>query len=899
MRLGSFEIVDRIGEGGMGVVYRASDLKLKRDVALKVLPDGSSQDTERIARLRREAQILAALNHPNIASVYGLEESADTVALVMELVESDTLKGPLAMDNALLYARQIAEALEAAHDKGIIHRDLKPANIKVTREGLVKVLDFGLAAFAQPDSERPQDLQNSPTLSRTLGTQPGMILGTASYMSPEQASGKTLDKRSDIWSFGVVLFEMLTGKGLFKGGETVSHVLADVLRAPIDLSELPKETPVPVRDLIARCLDRDVKNRLRDIGEARIIIDRARKAPPASTEDPRIRPGRSRTWMVLTAAATILTAIAGAGWWQATQPNEQPLIRLTDDVGAQVEENGIGPSIAISPDGLRFAFVTRGANNLRQISVRSLSNSRFTILSGTEGSGAAAPFFSPDGKWIGFFADNKLKKISVEGGAAVTLSDVQQGAPRGGHWGEDDHIWFASQRSPVMRVPSSGGEPKPVTQLESGEVSHRFAQLLPGGQAFIFTSSTDNNSWEGAGIYAQSVSTGMRTLLFQGGYFGRYMDGLGDDGHLLYVHEGTLFAAPMNVQQLQLTGPAIPVIEDASGLQQNGLAQFDVARNGTLVYMPGSTEGDRRLLALMDPTSEKAEVLPLPPTVYVGGARASPDGTRIVVRIAEGPATYISVYELVTQRMTRLTFKGVIPGTPVWAPDGRHLAFPLFSSDFAGPGIYWIRADGAGEPQRLLEGLNIPSSFSPDGKRLLYFSGPVTGKPDSEISILPLDLSDAEHPRPGKPESLLRSKTALVNPMFSPDGRWIAYVSGETQPQQAFVRPSSSDGGVGKWQISRDGSGNQASWSPVRPELFYGAPAAGILRVPYSVNGNTFAASTPQTVMKTTVSLAGAPDLMPDGKRFVVVMQDPQFQQRQTHVAFLLNFSDELQRRTR
>jgi serine/threonine-protein kinase len=738
-------------------------------------------------------------------------------------------------------------------------------------------------------------LSNSPTMSMAA-TNAGMILGTAAYMSPEQAAGKSVDKRSDIWSFGVVLFEMLTGKHLFEGGETVSHVLADVLRAPIDLARLPATAVAPIQELLERCLERDVKNRLRDIGDARIAIDRARKAPMAVNAAPLARPARSTAWIAAAIAALLAAAVTGYGWWHATRSVERPLLRFIDDSGQQINASlSFGPSIAISKDGLRIAFVTSTPEGKGRLAVRSMSSAKAAVLSGTEGV-PVSPFFSPDGLWLGFFSESKLKKISVEGGAAVTLCDVGgSGLPRGGYWGSDDNILFATQRSPVMRVSASGGTPQPATDLTKDEVTNRFAQLLPGGEAFVFTASHDNNVWEDATIFVETIKTKSRKPLIKGGYFGRYVPAGDRNGYLLYVHEGVVFAAPMDLRELSLTGPGVPVLEDVSGLSANGFVQLDVSESGTVVYVPGSTGQDEHSLALMD-LDGKSQVLSAPLTNYLGTARPSPDGTRLLVRIADASGTDLSVYDVASRRMTRLTFtKGPISNNGVWTPDGKHIVFGI-ANQLAGPGLYWIRADGAGEPQRLVDHYIVPYSFSPDGKRVLYIAGPGTGADEWGIWTLPLDLDDPEHPKARGPELFLKSAAALGNPAFSPDGKWIAYIS--TEPRShAFVRPfvPNSSGTGGKWEISDD-TATSAFWSRTANELFLWSQAAGTRVVSYKTTADTFVASSPRAVMeKPQMRLAGPPELMPDGKHFIVATSGAEIPQ-QTHLSFLLNFSDELKR---
>src|SRR5215471_9928126 len=514
-RLGAYEIVAAIGAGGMGEVYRARDTKLNRDVALKILPEAFTLDGDRIARFRREAQVLAALNCPNIASIYGFEDSGSTHALVLELVEGPTLadrlaEGPVPIDEALPIARQIADALEAAHEQGIIHRDLKPGNIKVRADGAVKVLDFGLAKAFDPTPASSAAMPNSPTLSMQA-TIAGVILGTAAYMSPEQASGKTVDKRTDIWSFGVVFWEMLTGKSLF-AAETISHTLADVLRAPIDVGQLPPDTPLSIRDLLQRCLDRVVGTRLRDIGEARIAIDHAAYGSKPSTAELRVPQQLSRSrrvlpWAIATGSLGIAIAILVL-WapWRRTTP-ESPL-RLIADMGVDASLGAAGAPgtvVALSPDGKFLAFIAQTSSGGSQLYVRRLDQLQATALPGTDD--ARNPFFSPNGQWIGFFTRGKLKKVAVTGGAPIAITDSL--STRGGAWGDDGTIAFTPNGTPgatLLRVPEAGGTPEPLTKQTAGEGSHRWPQFLPG-KAVLFTVS-NGAGYDDANIVAQRLPDG-------------------------------------------------------------------------------------------------------------------------------------------------------------------------------------------------------------------------------------------------------------------------------------------------------------------------------------------------------------------------------------------------------
>jgi serine/threonine-protein kinase len=880
-----YRITAKLGEGGMGEVYRATDTKLGREVAIKILPQAVANDPDRLARFEREAKVLAALNHPHIAQIYGVEERA----LVMELVEGEDLHGPLPLATALDYAHQIAEALEAAHEKGITHRDLKPANVKVTPGGVVKVLDFGLAKAA--DESAPSGNPSiSPTL--TLGaTQLGMILGTAAYMSPEQAAGKPVDKRADIWSFGVVLWEMLTGRRLFDG-ESVAHTLADVLRANIDFTRLPQETPPAIRELLERCLDRDLKTRLQAIGEARIAIQKYLANPTSVDALPKTAPSKSRLgWLAWSVAGLAVAAALTFVHFQEAPP-APPLMRFNDDLGAEISSaSSFGPALAISRDGSRLAFVSAGSDGATHLSVRLLAASKSTVLAGTEG--AAGPFFSPDSRWIAFFADQKLKKISVDGGAAVTLCAAQ--IPRGGFWGEDGNILFADQLTPVLRVSSSGGTPQPATQLDKqkGEVTHRQAQLLPGGEALLFTASRDNNYWDEATIQVQSIKTGKRKTLVQGGTSGRYLASSSGAGYLLYVHGATLFAAPMDLKRLELAGPPSPVIEDVASHLNNGFSEFAFTPAGTFVYLAGSRGAVQRSLCWLD-SSGSPQALSATPADYTD-VHASPDGTRIAVQIRDSSAINIAVYEWAQNRMTKLTFlKSGTVVTSAWTPDGKHLVFHVASQELSGSGIYWMRADGAGEPQRLLGGPNFaPYSFSPDGKRVVYSRY----APDFGIWTLPLDLTDPEHPKPGKPELFLGSKSIVRIAAFSPDGRWIAYDSVESGQPEIYVRPFPGPGG--RWQVSTGGGtlGTIPFWSRNGHDLYYVRPE-GIWVASYTAKGDAFAAGQPRRWSEKLPPFL-ALDLMPDGKRFIAILPTSAgtTADRPTHVTFLLNFADELRRR--
>jgi len=887
-KLGPYEILAPIGAGGMGEVYRARDTKLDREVAIKVLPHLLAQDPERLARFEREAKVLAALNHPNIAQIYGLEQRA----LVMELVPGETLKGPLPLETALDYAKQIAEALEAAHEKGITHRDLKPANIMITPAGMVKVLDFGLAAVTQLSAASEGDPANSPTLT-IHATQAGMIMGTAAYMSPEQASGKPVDKRADIWSFGVVLWEMLTGHRLFDG-ETISHVLADVLRGPIDFDKLPKETPRTIRDLLRRCLDRDVKTRLRDIGEARVAIGNSGKGPEVAAAEVRAPRRRILPWAVGAAAMALIAAVALFAWWRAARPVDHSLIRLSVDLGPDAAA-GARTTVAISPDGTRIVFPVRGADGKQMLATRVLDQDKATLLAGTED--ASDPFFSPDAQWIGFFTSNKMQKISVQGGAPVVLGDASDA--RGGSWGEDGTIVaeLVNTNGLVRVSASGGGAAQPLTQLKPGEATHRWPQVLPGGQAIVFTAHNSISAFDEASIEVLNLKTNERKTLWRGGYFGRYLPVQNSRGYLVYIHQGTLFGARFEAASLELQGTPTPLLEDVASDPTTAAGQLDFSRTGTFVYRSGKAVARTWPVFWLDGSGKTQPLLAKPGTYYT--PRISPDGQRLAITLESGKDMAIWIYDPRRDTMSRLSYtaQGFVLD-PVWSPDGKHIAFESLSAGVRS--IDWIRSDGAGEAQRLLESKNEmqPASFSPDGRRLAYTErSPETG---FDLWTLPLDLSDPEHPKPGKPELFLRTPFNERDGVFSPDGRWIAYTSDESGTRELYVRPFPGPGG--KWQISTGGA-KYPRWLPNGHTLFYASLGdVGIMAADYTSTADSFSASRPRLWAALPMIDASGDvnlDVAPDGKRFAVfpAPDAKEGEKSSAQVTFLLNFFDELRRR--
>ena len=884
-RLGCYEILAPIGAGGMGEVYRARDIKLGRDVAIKVLPAAFANDSDRMARFEREAQVLASLNHPHIAAIYGLEESNGVRALVMELVEGLTLGEQIggramALKEALPIAKQIAEALEYAHEKGIIHRDLKPANVKLTADGHVKLLDFGLAKAL----EAPAPAVGNPSIAPTLtieGTRAGVILGTAAYMAPEQARGRLLDKRADIWSFGVVLYEMLTGKHPFAGA-TVSDTLAAVLKTEPDLTQ----APVQAQKLLRRCLDKDPKCRLRDIGDAWELLEQPQTGSLPQSKLP---------WVV---AGALGAALVLALWapWRSTKPVDRPLMRLSVDLGPDAVA-GQFTTTAISPDGARLVFPAKGPDGKQLLATRLLDEAKLSLLVGTEN--GSDPFFSPDGKWIGFFAGGKMKKISVQGGAPVVLCDAP--TARGANWGEDGNIVAAFNiTGPLSRVLAEGGTPQPVTtKLQGHAVALRWPQALPGSEAVLFTLSLSSVDFENASIAAVSLKTGEIKILVPGAYFGRYVPTGDSTGHLVYVHEGVLFGVPFDSARLELRGPAVPLLGDLAANPNSGAGEFSFSGipsgPGTFVYRTGKVSAQSWEVSWLDSSGKTKSLIPTPG--FYLHPRFSRDGQRLAFVKISGNDREIFVYDLQREQMSRVTFSTdtQLPSYPTWSPDDKHIVY-LFAGGFS---LGWVRADGSGETQHLLDRKNIvvPYSFFPDGQRLAYSEAdPYSG---GDLWTLALDLSDPDHPKPGKPQPFLRTPSNEVFPAVSPDGLWIAYQSDESGRYEVYVRPFPP--GPGRWPISNAG-GQLPVWSRKSRELFFQNPDHRIMVADYTATSDSFMPGKTHLWSDQRLQDVGLNlnyDLAPDGKSFAILpeLKAPPEEKGNVHVTFLLNFFDELRRR--
>jgi len=864
-QIAHYTITGKLGEGGMGDVYKATDTKLHREVAIKVVPDSLAADPDRLLRFTREAQILAGLNHPNIATIYGVEERA----IVMELVEGSPLAGPMTPSQALPILHQLIDALEYAHDRGVVHRDLKPANILFSSDGRLKVLDFGLAKALASEPSTNVNPANSPTLTMN-GTQAGLIMGTAAYMAPEQARGNPVDKRCDIWAFGVIVYELVTGKRLFGDSENVSDILAAVLRQEIDFKPVP---PVFER-LVRMCLTRDPRQRLRDISGARLLLEE-RIPEPAAT---------STAYKWISVAAVVAAAIAIGAAWRATRPVLAPLIRLTVDLGPEAVSKTRN-FFALAPDGRRIAYTARSPEGKQSIAVRQLDQAKVELLTGTEN--ASDPVFSPDGEWIAFFADGQLKKVAVAGGAPTLLASPALN-PRGISWAGDGSLILApGPLSGLFRVPSGGGAMAVVTTPSAkGQATHRWPQVLPGGQAVLFTSHTNSVRLDEAGISVLNLKTGEWKTVQEGGYFGRYVP----TGHLLFVRLGTLFAVRFDLDKLETSGAPIPMLADVAANRVAAAGRFDfVPYNGTLAYVSGQADGVANRTVWLEKTGKST---PAPAAGVI-----SSDGRLIAAARGAIDSEDIRVWDIARDVSTSITTDGQRNRTPVWAPDNKHL---VYASNNKGVHIlWWARADGGQQPVKLMESKTsiTPSSFSPDGRSIAIIQESIGTSTD--IWILPIDLSNPEKPSAGAARPFLEGRASESRPRFSPDGKWIAYISDESSVAELHVRPYPGPGG--RWVLGpADWTG--ARWSQAGKQLFFPTMEGRVMVCDYEIRGDAFLAAKPRLWTETRVeSSLGSPsfDVSPDGQRLLTSV-DPAATAAvppAVQVTFLLHFFDELKRR--
>jgi eukaryotic-like serine/threonine-protein kinase len=800
-RLGPYEVIAQIGEGGMGQVYRARDTKLHRDVALKVLPDSFANDPDRLARFQREAQVLASLNHPNIAHIHGLEESDGVRALVMELVEGEDLaqrltRGAIPIDEVLPIARQIAEALEAAHEQGIIHRDLKPANTKVTPDGRVKVLDFGLAKAMEPAGIAPS-VSQSPTITTPAMTRAGVILGTAVYMSPEQARGRPVDARTDIWAFGCVLYETLAGRRAFTGEDVNGTLAAVILREP-DWTALPPETPASIRRLLARCLRKDPKQRLHHIADARLELEDP-TADGAATAAVQAFEQHSRVPLVIAGIAIVV--LGGAAALQTARISRgvgaaptSVHFSIVPPVGFALPEDDpyISPPV-LSEDGTRVVIGYQG-RTVNQLFTRRLDEDEMKPIPGTEG--ASGAFLSPDGRWVGFLANGGLKKVATSGGTPVTIAPTNFGA---GAWAADDTIVYnPTYTSGLWRIAASGGTAQQLTTPDAadGELGHFWPQLLPDGQTVIFTSFRTPADRSRIELY--SLSSGTRKVLVDGGFYGRLVAG----SHLLFARSSTVFAVAFDSGKYEPFGQPVPVISNVMHHPALGMALLGVSNTGALAYLPRPTA--TRRLEWLDRTGRG---------VAIGGERRrfdqpalSPDGRRIAFTIADDQSTDIWVYDIGLGTFGRVTSSPTTQANPVWSPDSRRLYFLFEEPVFH---LYSRALDGGAAPERLLDGPLDQEPCAASNRGLVY----TLGDPSTNGGLWLLPLVGDRTPR-----RIVDTPAAERDCALSPDGRWLAFISDETGRDEVYVRPL-TDGAA--HALVSSGGGRNPRWSRDGRELFF------------------------------------------------------------------------------
>ena len=882
-RLGPYEIVAPLGAGGMGEVWRARDAKLEREVALKFLPASFAADPERLARFEREAKVLAALNHPNIAAIYGFHEHDEHRFLAMELVAGSDLaarltQGSLPLAEAIEIARQVAAGLEAAHAIGVVHRDLKPANVQRTPDGTVKLLDFGLAkALESPDRDR----QQSMTVT-SAGSTAGMIMGTAAYMSPEQARGQLVDRRTDLWALGCLIYEMLSGKRAFDG-PTITDVLAAVVTRDPDWSTLPADTPTPLRRLLRRCLEKDARKRLRDAGDASLLLE---DNPEDAIAQPFVSAGSARTapawqralpWgLVLVFGAALLAALAMKG--RAPLALEPMVLsaKLPPNTKLAIENNPSEASVlAISRDGRHVAFVgATGAS--RQLFVRSSDRLQATPIPGTNG--ASSPFFSPDGRWIAFFTSSKLKKISIEGGQPIELGE--SGMARGGVWCDDGTIVFSpTTSSGLVRLPSGGGKPVPLTTLDPAKLerTHRWPALLPGGEiAFTVGTADKPGTYEDSRIDAVNLATGARRALTVGASMVRYAA----SGHLLLGRDNQLFAMPLAAAKGGAVSNATPVIQGVDGVETSGVVFFDVAENGTLVYAERDPQAKALELVRVD-REGRAEQLPFPPREY-HAPRLAPDGRRIAFGIGpgRGGASDVWIGDLRSGEVSRLTFDGQ-SDFPIWSRDGHRVAYGVRTT--AGGEAFASKAvDGSdtGSVVASFGGVAArgPTSFTPDGRSFIYQQD---GGADRSADVMVLSLSDGE--------STEVAATAAIEfgGDLSPDGRFLAYASDASGQFEVYVQPFPAPGG--QWQIS-DG-GTSPRWAVDGKTLYYVSVTGTMMEVQVET-AKAFTHGKPkalyETRFPTNTDTATNYDVTPDG-RFIMVRTASEMRTAE-HLDVVVNF---------
>ena len=881
-QLGPYEITGPLGSGGMGEVYRARDTRLDRSVAIKILPAHLSSDPARKQRFEREAKTISSLNHPHICVLHDIGSQDGIDYLVMECVEGETLaqrleKGPLPPEQVLKFGAQIADALDKAHRSGVIHRDLKPGNIMLTPTG-AKLLDFGLAKPAVP-------LSTAATLTVTASASPiteqGTIVGTFQYMSPEQIEGKELDNRSDIFSFGAVLYEMLTSKRAFEGKSQLSVASAILEKEPAPIASIKPLTPPGLDHIVQKCLAKSPEERWQNCadlaGELKWIASRGSQVLLAQ---PTAKPGGFWNWGAVTPWAICLFSLVALGafvFWNQKPTVPAPVSRFVITLPPSQKLAGLNQSaVALSGDGSLLAYVA-AQNGIQQIYLRPLNGLESRAVPGTEG--AVNPFFSPDGQWLGFFADSKVKKVALNGGAAITLADST--FPGGASWDSHGVIAFSPRSpSPLLQVSEGGGATQPLARLEKGETIHRWPDFLPGGKVVLFASSTTSFAWDNAQIAAQSLATGQRSHLLEGAVSPRFAS----SGHLIYERNGDLFAVPFDSRQLAITGNAVPVVEHVLRSATTGATQYSISNTGSLVYVSGGTQADQRTFVWVNRNGVE-QPLPAPPRSYLF-PRISPDGRRIAVGIT-GIGAQIWIYDLSRDTLTRFTFEGEVNMNTVWTPDGQRVLFQSRGSATSPGDVSWQRADGSGGFERLAshESSIVPMSMSPDGQYLAFVEvNPVTS---NDIWILRMNDRTAT--------PFLRTPFTESVAQFSPDGRWLSYVSNESGRFEVYVQPFPGPGG--KYLISTDG-GTEATWNSNGREIFY---RSGDKMMAVDITTHpSLSAGKPHMLFKgpyyPSPATATNYSVAPDGQRFLM-LKSLDTAESTTQINVVLNWFEELKQR--
>ena len=881
-RIGPYEIRGWLGAGGMGEVYRARDSRLLRDIAIKLVPEAVATDAGRLHRFEQESRAAGQLNHPGILSVYDVGTYNGAPYVVSELLEGESLRSvlhtALPVRKAIDYARQIADALAAAHDKGIVHRDLKPDNLFVSADGRIKILDFGLAKLTQP-SDRGDAVADA--------TEPGTVLGTAGYMSPEQVRGEPADHRSDIFSLGAVMYEMLAGRPVFTrgtGAETIAAILKDEPPAPF-----PSNAGPGLERVVLRCLEKNREARFqsaRDLAfDLRGLSDAVITGVSQSQHDRHGMAGWAWAAAGLLVLGVGLMLMRGS-WWSV---GSVPALRMSVDLGAGAPMAAVnvqfGDGATLSADGRSMAFVARAnAESAPQIFLRRLDRLQAVALPGTDD--AVIPFFSPDGNSIGFFSRGKLRKVAITGGAAVTLADAPD--QRGAWWGEDNTIVFSPDRKPgtrLMRVHADGGEATLVSPAVAGEGLQFWPQVLPGGRAVLYTAAKETGAFNDANLVVQSLAGGPPRVVQRGGYHGRYVP----SGHLVFIHDGTLFAAPFDLDRFAPIGPAVPVLESVASNSITAGAHFSVSNDGVLAYLPGSSVGAGTVPHLM---SKDGRLTPTKagPSNWFSVAFA-PDASRFALEIRDASFD-IWLYELERGTLTRMTTDPASESRPVWTPDGRRIAFASTRGDGSTPNLYWQPADGGGAATRLTESpyAQQAGSWHPGGKILAFEE--THENTGTDVMLLTIDDSESPAPPLAVPKPFVNDPGRQMWPAFSPDGRWLAYGSDETGRGEIYVRAFPAGAKV---QIST-GGGMLPTWSRAGSELLYGIDGR-IMVVPYAVRGGSFQAGKASPWSEGRYATRGANrmfDVHPDGAR--VVLTPPAKPPQADRIVLIFSFFDELNR---